>query len=313
MKLGMMANCFSDKTLEEVCIIAREEGLQAIELAAGCYVGKAHCNPEILLGDKGALEKFNKTISSYKLELSSLSCHGNPVHPDKRIADKHTADLKAALELAGKLGVKVVTTLAGCPGAADDEKYPNWITCPTHFEELVKWQWEEKILPFWNEMIKVAKKFNVRFGFEMAPGDVVYNPELLLKLREKVGAEEISCNFDPSHLFWQGIDPLKVIRRLGNAIVHVHAKDCRIDSAVAEWRGVLDWKNFDDVSNRAWYFSTCGYGHDVLFWKDFMSNLRLIGYDGVISVEQEDPTMSINEGLKKSISFLKNILFYEES
>jgi sugar phosphate isomerase/epimerase len=313
MKLGVMANCFADKPLDVACDLAKEAGLQAIELGVGGFVGKAHCKPAELLRDNAAIEKFKKTIASRGLELSSLSCHGNPLHPDKRYAEEHIADFEAAIELAGKLGVKVVNGFAGCPGAGEDAKYPNWITCPwpPYFGDMVKWQWEKKVIPFWKEMAKKAKKAGVLIGFEMHPGDVVYNPELLLKLREEVGAEEIACNFDPSHLFWQGINPITAIRKLGKAIVHVHAKDSKVDPLVTEWRGVMDWKHYGDMVNRAWTFRTCGYGHGVEFWNAFVSELRLNGYDGVISIEHEDPLMSANEGLTKAVEFLKGVLLYE--
>lgn len=312
MKLGVHANCFLDKPLDEACNAAKAIGLQAIEFGSGGFVGKAHCNPGQLLKDEDALKKFRKIIYSYDLELSAISCHGNVLHPDKDISAEHISDLETSVMLAGKLGLKVVNTFAGCPGAGEDAKYPNWITCPwpPYFGEAVKWQWEKKIIPFWKEMVKKARKAGVFLGFEMHPGDAVYNPELLLKLREEVNAEEIACNLDPAHLFWQGINPIAAIRRLGKAIVHVHAKDVKIDSIVSEWRGVLDWKPYQDVINRGWTFRTCGYGQSLGFWNDFVSNLRLIGFDGVISIEHEDILMSAEEGLSKAVNFLKGVVLY---
>ncbi|MBA7624054.1 Inosose dehydratase [subsurface metagenome] len=248
------------------------------------------------------------------MEISALSCHGNALHPQKSVSDEHTADLVAAIELASKIGVKVINDFAGCPGAGEDAKYPNWITCPwpTYFGDSVKWQWGKKVVPFWKEMAKLAKNAGVKFGFEMHPGDVVYNTEALLKLREEVGAEEISCNFDPSHLFWQGMNPIVCIKKLGNTIVHVHAKDSKVDRSVVDFRGVNDWKHYGDLAKRAWTFRTVGYGHGVEFWNDFVSALRLVGYDGVISIEHEDPLMSANEGLSKAIEFLNKVLLYEK-
>jgi len=161
-------------------------------------------------------------------------------------------------------------------------------------------------------MAKKAKEGGIKFGLEMHPGDVVYNTEVLLKLREEVGAEEISCNFDPSHLFWQGMDPIVSMRYLGHAIVHVHAKDSRINSSVVDFRGVNDWKHYRELAKRAWTFRTVGYGHGAEFWNNFVSTLRFIGYDGVISIEHEDPLMSVNEGLSKAIEFLGKVLIYEK-
>lgn len=313
MKLGVMANCFYDKSWEEACKIASDAGLKAIEPGSGGFVGKKHCNPDILLNNKDELKKFINIVKKNNLEISAFSTHGNPLHPDKSFADEHTADLKSTIKLASLIGVKVVNCFAGCPGAGEGAKYPNWITFPwpSYFEDGIKWQWEKKVIPFWKEMTKIAKKAGVKFGFEMHPVDTVYNTEVFLKLREEVGLEEISCNLDPSHLFWQGMDPIIVIKSLGKAIVHVHAKDNKIDESVVAFRGLLDWKHHREVSKRAWTFRTVGYGHGLDFWNNFVSTLRLVGYDGVISIEHEDPLMSANEGLSKAIEFLKKVLLYE--
>ena len=313
MKLGVMAACFGDKSWEDAVKAAKNAGLDAIEPGVGGFVGKNHCDPEVVLKDNGALKKFVDAAGAQGLEISGLSAHGNPLHPDINYSEEHVNDLKNAVTLAEKIGVKVVNCFGGCPGAGEDAKYPSWITCPwpPYFGDAVNWQWEKKIIPFWKEMAKRAKDSGVKFGFEMHPGDAIYNPEVLLKLRDAVG-EEISCNYDPSHLFWQGMDPLEVIKKIGHTIVHVHAKDSRVDEGVVKWRGVNDWKHYGDISNRAWTFRTCGYGHDKLWWNSFVSNLRLSGYDGVISIEHEDPLMSANEGLNKAVSFLKEVLLYED-
>lgn len=313
MKLGVMAACFGDKSWKDAVKAAKGAGLDAIEPGAGGFVGKNHCNPEELLKDKDALKRFVDAYKSQGLEISALSAHGNPIHPDMKYADEHKKDLIGAAKLAKEIGVKVVNCFAGCPGAGEGAKYPSWVTCPwpPYFGDAVKWQWEKRVIPFWKEMARVAGDAGVKFAFEMHPGDVVYNPEALLKLREACG-DTICCNFDPSHLFWQGIDPLVSIKMMGNIIVHVHAKDSKVDEGVVKWRGVNDWKHYGDIAKRAWTFRTCGYGHDKLWWNSFVSNLRLAGYDGVISIEHEDPLMSANEGLNKAVQFLKDVLLYEK-
>lgn len=312
MKLGVMANAFIDKSWENACKAAKEAGLDAIEAGSGGFVGKAHCNPQELLKDKEAIKKWVAVAEKNGLEISALSCHGNMLHPDKKISEQHISDFEASVELASIIGIKAVNNFAGCPGASEDDKSPNWITCPwpTYFGEAVKWQWEKKLIPFYREMAKKLKKAKVSVAFEMHPGDMVYNPEALLMLREAAG-EEICCNFDPSHLFWQGIDPIVALKRLGTSIIHVHAKDSKIDPSVVDFRGVIDWKNYSEIVKRAWTFRTVGYGHSYPFWNEFVSTLRLIGYDGVLSIEHEDPLMSANEGLAKAISFLKGVLLYE--
>ena len=313
MKLGVLSAVFGDKSWEEACSEIKGAGLGAVEVGAGGFVGKKHCDPVLLLGDDDKRKAFVEAYESQGLVLSAVSAHGNPLHPNPSYAEEHKQDLVNAVELAEKIGVKVINCFCGCPGAGPDAVYPNWITCPwpPYFIEGIEWQWDKKAIPFWKEMAKRGKDAGVKFGFEMHPGDLVYNPEALLKLRDAAG-EEISCNFDPSHLFWQGMEPVEVVKRLGSAVVHVHAKDCRVDGGVVTWRGVNDAKHYGDIANRAWTFRACGYGHDKLWWNNFVSTLRLVGYDGVISIEHEDPLMSGNEGLDKAVAFLKDVLLYED-
>lgn len=313
MKLGIYTNIFYNKTFEEALDSAKDFGLNAIEIGAGNFAGTKFCNPAELLKDKDAIKDFKKKIESRGLLISALNCAGNPLHPDKMFADAHVHDLKDAMQLASKIGVKIINVFAGCPGGDKASTVPNWITCPwpPYYADAIKWQWDKKILPFWNEMAKKAKKLSIKFGFEMHPGDSVYNPETLLMLREKIGMEEISCNFDPSHLFWQGVDSIVAIKCLGKAIIHVHAKDTKIEKSVVEYRGILDWKPYSNILDRAWTFRTIGYGHGEKFWKDFFCMLRIIGYDGVISIEHEDPIISPEEGLSKAIRFLKEVIMFE--
>ena len=144
-------------------------------------------------------------------------------------------------------------------------------------------------------------------AFEMHPGFCVYNPETLLRLRNACG-DAIGANIDPSHLVWQGMDPVAVARELAGCIYHVHAKDTKIDAYNVAKNGVLDTKHYSDEIHRAWVFRTVGFGHDAAFWKDFVSNLRLCGYDRVLSIEHEDSLMSLDEGLQKAVAFLRPVV-----
>ncbi len=97
---------------------------------------------------------------------------------------------------------------------------------------------------------------------------------------------------DPSHLFWQQIDPVQAIRVLDKAIFYVHAKDTQIYKANLPLTGVLDTKPYSDEPHRGWVFRTCGYGHGAEWWKEFISTLRMFGYDYVLSIEHEDSLLS---------------------
>jgi len=313
MKVGVFLVLFGDKSFEEALDKAKELGLDAVEIGTGNYPGDAHCKVDELLNDNGKLEEFRKEVEKRGLEISALSCHGNPLHPDEKIAKEHQEIQRKTILLAEKLGIPRIITFSGCPGDSENAKYPNWVTCPwpPDFSEILKWQWEEKVIPYWKEEVKFAKEHNVKeICLEMHPGFVVYNPETLLKLREAAG-EEIGANFDPSHLFWQGIDPIAALKKLEGAIYHVHAKDTKIHPYNTAVNGVLDTKTYLDEPNRSWIFRTVGYGHGVDFWNDFVSTLRMIGYDGVLSIEHEDSLMSTEEGLKKAVELLKNVIIRE--
>ena len=201
------------------------------------------------------------------------------------------------------------------PGGSPQDATPNWVTCPwpPDFLDILEYQWHEVLIPYWEKAVKFANDHGVnRIALEMHPGFCVYNPETLLKLREAVG-DSIGANVDPSHLIWQGIDPVAAIRTLKDAIFHFHAKDTKIDPLNTAVNGVLDTKHYGDEINRSWLFRTVGYGNGSQFWKDVVSSLRMVGYDYVLSIEHEDSLMSVNEGLKKAVAFLQDVLIYEST
>ena len=313
MKLSVLAVALADRSLDEALKFLKDRGVQQVEVGCGGYPGKAHCDPAVLLNDEKKLQEFKDTFKKYDLTISALSTHGNAVHPDVAIAKAFHDDFVNAVLLAEKLGVDRVVTFSGCPGGSPVDQQPNWVTCawPPEYQDILEYQWNEVLIPYWKKTAAFAAEHGIKkIAFEMHPGFCVYNPETLLKIRAAVG-DIIGANFDPSHLFWQGIDPVRAIRELGDAIHFFHAKDTAIDEANVAVNGVLDSKHFSDVKNRAWVFRTIGYGHDTKVWKDMMSALRIVGYDGPISIEHEDGLMSGEEGLSKAINFLKDVLIYE--
>ncbi|NLH96821.1 MAG: sugar phosphate isomerase/epimerase [Clostridiaceae bacterium] len=315
MKLGVFTVLLSAKSLEESLAYLRNLGVQAVELGTGGYPGKAHADPDELLGDSSAVSKLKELINKYDMEISALSCHGNPVHPQKEIARRFHEDFEKTILLAEKLGVERVCGFSGCPGDSPDSLYPNWVTCPwpEDFLKILDYQWNEVLIPYWQKTAKFAKDYGVnKICFEMHPGFAVYNPESLLKLRNAVG-DVIGATFDPSHLFWQGIDPVAAIRELKDCIYHFHAKDTKIDPYNTAVNGVLDVRHYSDEINRSWIFRTVGYGHDYQVWKDIISALRMVGYDYVLSIEHEDSLMSVNEGLQKAVKFLKEVMAFEDT
>jgi sugar phosphate isomerase/epimerase len=244
--------------------------------------------------------------------ISALSCHGNPLHPDRHIAEDHHAVFEQTVKLARALGVERVITFSGCPGGDPSATQPNWVVAPwpPEFLEMLEWQWRERVIPYWQRASAFCRDRGIRVAIEMHPNFVVYNPETMLKLRQ-IAPDIIGCNFDPSHMFWQGIDPAVAIRELGDAIYHCHAKDCRLDARNIALNGVLDVKKYTEEARRSWIFRTVGYGNDAWVWKGIVSALRLAGYDHVLSIEHEDSLMSSAEGLRKAVAFLKGVVISE--
>lgn len=313
MKLCVLANLYGAKPLDETLSIMKGLGVEAVEIGCGGYPGKAHCDPEKLLNDDKALEEWIGLFKKYDIELAALACHGNPVHPNAEIAASYDRDFRNACLLAEKVGVDTIVAFSGCPGDHPGAKYPNWVTCPwpEDFLAILEYQWNDVLIPYWKETAAFAESHGVKhIALELHPGFCCYNPESLLKLRAAVGPV-IGANFDPSHLVWQGIEPAPAIRMLGDAIYHVHAKDTKLDPINMARNGVLDTKHYSDEINRAWVFRTVGYGHDAAFWKDLVDNLRLVGYDRVLSIEHEDSLTSIDEGLCKAVSFLKEVIMHD--
>ncbi len=314
MKLGVFTVLLGNKSLDEALKYLSDKGVQAVELGCGGYPGTAHVDAEAFLKDESKIEELINLIKKYNMEISALSCHGNPVHPQKDVADNFHKDFENTVLLAEKLGIKRVVTFSGCPGDSEGSKYPNWVTCPwpEDFLKILDYQWNEILIPYWKKAARFAMDHKVEMiCLEMHPGFCVYNPETLLKLRAAVG-DIIGANFDPSHLFWQGIDPVAAIRKLGSAIYHFHAKDTKIDNINTSVNGVLDVKHYGDEINRSWIFRSVGYGHDYQVWKDMISSLRMVGYDYVLSIEHEDSLMSVNEGLQKAIQLLKEVMVFED-
>jgi sugar phosphate isomerase/epimerase len=312
MKIGVFTVLFADRPFEEALDYIRQAGVEAVEIGTGGAPGNSHCNVDELVDNSDGQKAFMDLITSRGLEISALSCHGNPLHPNKDAARADDDAFRKTVRLASQIGVQNVITFSGCPGDSPDAKYPNWVTCPwpTDFLEILEWQWKEVAVPYWSEAGTFAADNNVRVAIELHPGFLGYHTESFWRLRE-IGGEALGVNFDPSHLFWQGMDPLVCVRELKDAIYHVHMKDTWLDKPNINRNGVLDTKPYTDEVNRSWIFRTVGYGHGPEFWRSLVSELRLAGYDGALSIEHEDSLMSINEGFTRAVEFLKDTVIRE--
>ncbi|MBQ4227591.1 MAG: sugar phosphate isomerase/epimerase, partial [Clostridia bacterium] len=180
MKLSVFAVLLQDQPFDKACEYLSSLGVRAVEIGCGGFPGKAHCDPKDFLAHPEKIDQMKATLEKYHLEIAALSTHGNAVHPDKAVAKAFHEDFENAVLLAEKLGVDTVVTFSGCPGGAPGDKTPNWVTCPwpDDFTEILKYQWDEVLIPYWKETGAFAESHGIKkIAFEMHPGFCVYNPE----------------------------------------------------------------------------------------------------------------------------------------
>ena len=310
MRLGLFTTVVADYDLDQLIALAKKLGVETLEFSSLIGRGLRHFDPVTLLESHLERERFLDILRRNDISISQLNCSCNPVSPTPGEEEKCKENFLHTFRLAEKLGVDTVASFSGCPAGGPADQTPNWITCPwpTQYSEMLRWQWEEKLIPFWTWAAQEGEKFGVKhLAIEMHPGFCVYNPETLLKLCKAVGPA-IGANFDPSHLIWQGIDIPAAIETLKGAIWHVHAKDTYVNERIKQVNGMIDVKPYKSMEERSWSFRTVGYGLSQEKWKQTISSLRMVGYDGVLSIEHEDMLMSKQEGLEKAAVFLKPLL-----
>jgi sugar phosphate isomerase/epimerase len=310
--IGVFDPVYNNLTLDEMLDKISALGIEAVEMGTGGYPGTKHCPVKELLDDAAKARAWKKKFEDRNILVATLSCHGNPVHPDPVRAREDDEAFRRTVLLAERLGVQVIVTFSGCPGGSPTDKMPNWATYrwPPEYDQLLKWQWNERVIPYWKQAVKFARDHGIRkIALEMHPGFVVYNPATLMKLRDAVG-EEIGANCDLSHLFWQGCDPVEVIRFLGKqgAIYHAHMKDTVIVKDVAAKFGVLNFP--EDLAKEAEgsvFFRAVGYGHGAQLWKDVVKAYMDIGFQGIMSIENEDSILPGEVGVERAAYVLKNV------
>lgn len=315
MDIGVLTVPLGGQPIDDAFAYLDSIGVDAVELGCGGSPGDDHLPREEYLGNDDAQAALHDLLDEYDLRVSALATHNNPIHPDDEHAERADTELREAIELADQLGVDTVTTFSGLPGGGPNDDVPNWITAPwpTEHAEAHEYQWEEVAIPYWEDLAEYAASHGVNVAIEMHPNMLVYEPHGMVRLRQATN-DRVGANFDPSHLYWQGIEIADAIRYLGehDAIHHVHAKDTKIYDSQAREKGVLDTVSYEDEPNRSWLFRTVGYGHGEEHWKDIVSTLRMVGYDGALSIEHEDSLTSSNEGLEKAVELLQRAVFEEQ-
>ena len=310
--IGVFDAVYDTLSLDQMLDKVTALGLEAMEIGTGGYPGANHCPIDELLADPAKAKAWVKKFEDRGLRVATLSCHGNPVHPDEKHAARDAETFRKTVLLAERIGVKVIVGFSGCPGGAPTDTQPNWITYrwPPEYDQMLQWQWKEKVVPYWKEAAKFAREHGIhRLAFEMHPNFVVYNPRTLLRLREAVG-EEIGANCDLSHLFWQGCDPVEVIHFLGKQgmLFHAHMKDTVLYPDNVARYGVLNFVfEKEDLPLASDAFRAVGYGHSASTWKAILQAYMDVGYEGILSIENEDPILSGEVGVERAAYVLKNV------
>ena len=316
---GAYTACLQDRTLEEALDVLKGMGLTGAEINTGGFIPSPHAPVDALLVSEKARQDYLQIFTDKGMELTGLTVSGNPLSPLPTEGLGHAEDLRRTIELAGKLGVRDVVAMSGTPGSDEGARYPSWVVNPWNGIdlEILEYQWSVAV-PFWTEIDALARENDVQIAFELHPRNLVFSPPTFEQFVEKVEPTNIGVNLDPSHLFWQQMEPIACIERLGRYITHVHAKDTAVLPGAAV-RGVLD-SAFDPVpedpaertptgvghycstwpEDPAWRFVALGEGHDVDYWARFLTAIAAVNPDLHVNIEHEDAAFGRIEGIERS-------------
>jgi sugar phosphate isomerase/epimerase len=307
MKLGFVSDSLGGMSFTDMLDNAQRMGVSGVEVNTCGWSTAPHCDMQQLLSSATARSEFVNAFDARGLEIISLNANGNPLHPTDPLQGE---GLKNTLRLAGELGIKTVCTMSGLPAGSATDTMPNWVVSswPPETQDILRYQWQEKLIPFWTDIAAMAQSYGVeRIALELHGNQCVYNVPSLLKLRDEIGPV-IGANLDPSHLFWMGADPLVAAEALGDAIYHVHAKDTMLNGPVQATTSLLENGSLMDIPARSWSYITLGFGHGEEWWRQFCYRLKMAGYDGWLSIEHEDVLLNSLEGLEKSVSLLQGVM-----
>ena len=324
MKLGAYTACLHDKPVAEAIGVLRDLGLDSAEINSGGFLPPVHLPIDEIRSSKDAREEYLGLFESAGVTLTALNCNGNPLDPNPEVGPKHAQDVRDAIELGALLGVKRVVTMSGLPASDPGGAFPSWTVLPWHsvFLDARDYQWNEVAIPFWRDIQARAADADVKVCIEMHPHNLVYNPATMERLATEIDTTHVGAEMDPSHLFWQWIDPVAALEQLGGLVYNAAAKDTRINDA-AKVNGVLDDRfgrvqpdDPDALSlgghytlsrwpgRSSWDFVAVGRGHDVAFWTDFLRALSKIDPNMAVNIEHEDQELDQLEGLRRAAETL---------
>ena len=326
MKLGVYTAVLHDKPLPEALQVIRDLGLDSAEINSGGFVSAPHLPIADIRASQGARDEYLGQFEAAGVTLTALNCNGNPLHPDPEVRAKHGQDVLDAVEIASLLGVRRVVTMSGLPGTDAAATLPSWTVLPWESSSLDArdYQWNDVAIPYWKDVQARAADADVKVCLEMHPHNLVYNPSTMERLATEIGATHVGAEMDPSHLFWQGIDPVAAVNSLGDLVYNAAAKDTRINEA-ARVNGVVD-DRFGRVApdepgalvlggrytlsrwpeNASWDFVAVGRGHDVTWWSAFLAALAEVHPDMAVNIEHEDQELGQMEGLQLAAENLRS-------
>jgi sugar phosphate isomerase/epimerase len=313
MKIGIVSDSLAHLSFSSMLDTAARLGIEGIEINTGNWSSAPHLELAAMLTKPSAQRDFLKALADRGLKLIGFNVNGNQLHPTD--GQRQSKVVNDTIQLAGILGVTKICLMSGLPAGGPNDRMPNWVVSswPPETQTILKWQWEENLLPYWRKLAAVAAENGVeQLCVELHGNQLVYNVPSFLRLRREIGPT-VGANLDPSHLMWMGADPIAAVDALGSAIYHVHAKDTFVNQSICATTSRLENGSLMDIPARSWSYITLGYGHSEGWWRDFCYRLRMNGYDGWLSIEHEDVMLSRVEGVRRSVDVLKAVAPTEAS
>lgn len=311
MKLCTQTGPFNE-SLEEVLGYVSNLGINSVSVPCTSE-NPAGIDPAVYLDDSDAQATLQELFASHGMDIGVLSVGAiNPLHPDEEQAAEDDDRLRKAIALADQLDVGIVTSFSGLPGGSPHDVTPNWIVTPVPPAwqlEAHDYQWNDVAIPYWAGIGDLADEHEVDIAIELHINTLVNGPTQLIRLRNET-SERINGYIDPPHLVLQGIDPIESIQYLNDndALIHFEASDVRVDERNRRLKGYTDMTGMHEPLERSWLFCTVGYGLGEEFWREIISTLQIIEYDGLVNVQQLHTPEPFRDGLEKATELLQQII-----
>lgn len=273
MKVGMLTAPFGSESFESVLDFAEDAIIPCLEVIAGPK--SKHIDPAKLTPRKA--EAIQATLIERGLEISSLAYYTNTTEP--KTLKSVQAHAQKTIDAAAMLGVPTVCMLAGMP-----------------LPGMTKIETIKKVLPkVFKPILAHARKKKVNIAIENWFATCLQGIDTFECLFATIPDSNFGLNYDPSHLYHQECDHLAIVSMFPKRIFHTHAKDVLVDKRKRAHVGVY--------ANGWWRYVIPGFGN--INWGEYISHLRMNGYDGVLSIEHEDGAQTREEGFLRGVAYLE--------